>query len=356
MSWLAWIWNNIAPDVRVRRGLAGPRTGEEARAEWARIRESRPAAPARCQALDEFRDVAPYLFEWLRHPAGDPWWDWAELRGRYGRVGAAVLNLSGWHDEAYGPEGALTNFLGLRGRAARPGGRADEAAPRPLGARRADGQRRGAVALRRPRVRPRGAPSTTTRLILRFMDRYVRGLDNGVDREPAVRAFVMGENAWREADRWPLPGTRPADARPRRRSRCPGAGTPGLARSRRDANGSDSFVSDPARPVSDPYAAESGAHDYRQLRRARGRRRVRDGAARGRPAGRGADHGRDLRLDRAREGRRHLGQALRRRAGRHGLQPDEPRPRRRARELPRAAARDASCCGPAASTRCASRT
>ena len=43
--------------------------------------------------------------------------------------------------------------------------------------------------------------------ILRFMDRYVRGLDNGVDREPAVRAFVMGENAWREADRWPLPGT-----------------------------------------------------------------------------------------------------------------------------------------------------
>ena len=32
MSWLPWIWNNIAPDVRVRRGLAGPRTGEEARA------------------------------------------------------------------------------------------------------------------------------------------------------------------------------------------------------------------------------------------------------------------------------------------------------------------------------------
>src|SRR4029079_14955085 len=43
--------------------------------------------------------------------------------------------------------------------------------------------------------------------ILRFMDRYVRGIDNGLDREPAVRAFVMGEDAWRESDRWPLPGT-----------------------------------------------------------------------------------------------------------------------------------------------------
>ena len=30
MSWTAWIWNNIAPDVRVRRGLDVPRTGEEA--------------------------------------------------------------------------------------------------------------------------------------------------------------------------------------------------------------------------------------------------------------------------------------------------------------------------------------
>jgi len=34
MSWTAWIWNNIAPDVRARRGLPGPRTGEEARAAW----------------------------------------------------------------------------------------------------------------------------------------------------------------------------------------------------------------------------------------------------------------------------------------------------------------------------------
>ena len=112
MSWTDWIWCNIAPDERLRRGLAGPRTVEEARAAWARIRDP-ILRRLPLSALDEFRDVAPYLFTWLEHPAGDPWWDWAELRGRYGRVGAAVLNLSGWHDEAYGPEGALTNFLGL---------------------------------------------------------------------------------------------------------------------------------------------------------------------------------------------------------------------------------------------------
>ena len=81
MSWTAWIWNNIAPDVRVRRGLDGARTTGEAGAEWERIRDP-ILRRLPVMALDEFRDVAPYLFTWLSHPAGDPWWDWAELRGR----------------------------------------------------------------------------------------------------------------------------------------------------------------------------------------------------------------------------------------------------------------------------------
>jgi putative CocE/NonD family hydrolase len=101
-------------------------------------------------------------------------------------------------------------------------------------------------------------------LILRFMDRYVRGLDNGVDKEPAVRAFVMGENAWRESAVWPLPGTHAKtlvleDVATRGRpGRLVWGETP-------RADGSSSFVSDPAHPVEDPYAAASGAHDYRTL-------------------------------------------------------------------------------------------
>ena len=64
-------------------------------------------------SLPDLEAVAPFYNEWLRHPPEDRWWDWAELPGRYDRVHAAVLNLSGWYDEAYGPEGAITNFSGL---------------------------------------------------------------------------------------------------------------------------------------------------------------------------------------------------------------------------------------------------
>ena len=60
-------------------------------------------------------------------------------------------------------------------------------------------------------------------LRLRWFDRWLRGVDNGVDREPPVRIFVMGggsgrRNAagrldhggrWRAERDWPLPGTVP---------------------------------------------------------------------------------------------------------------------------------------------------
>jgi putative CocE/NonD family hydrolase len=206
--------------------------------------------------------VAPYFFVWLSHPAGDPWWDWAELRGRYDRVRAAVLNLSGWHDEAYGPEGAVTNFLGLRN------ARRAEADPRTglvLGPWIHGGPMASAEAQSRSGERSFGAAAVIDydETLLRFMDRYVRGIDNGVGREPRVRVFIMGENAWRTADAWPLPGT------VERTLFLGGAPATGTGRLNWDARygapPTTSFVSDPSRPVTDPYAADYGAHDYRRL-------------------------------------------------------------------------------------------
>ncbi len=71
-------------------------------------------------ALPDFKPIAPWYYEWMRHPPWDSWWEWADLRGKYARTNAAVLNLSGWYDEAYGPDGATTNFTGLT--TARAGG------------------------------------------------------------------------------------------------------------------------------------------------------------------------------------------------------------------------------------------
>ncbi|NNF58854.1 MAG: CocE/NonD family hydrolase [Rhodothermaceae bacterium] len=42
------------------------------------------------------------------------------------------------------------------------------------------------------------------RSVVAWFDRYVKGIDNGVDA--GVRLFVMGENRWLEAERWPVEG------------------------------------------------------------------------------------------------------------------------------------------------------
>lgn len=251
LSWIDWIWLEIAPDTRVRMGLPGPRSRREAQADWNRLRlPLRNRLPL--SALAELRDVAPYYFEWLAHPAGDPWWEWAELRGKYDRVKAAVLNLSGWHDESYGPEGALTNYLGLL--AARRG-ESDPRAALILGP-----WVHGGVEQDRAGVRRFGdaARLDYPELVLRFMDRHVRG--QSVDTGRAVRAFVMGENAWRESDGWPLPGTQPLTLHLV-------SGGKLMRAAPAEADSSSAFVSDPARPVQDPRSDASGAHDYRALAR-----------------------------------------------------------------------------------------
>lgn len=43
---------------------------------------------------------------------------------------------------------------------------------------------------------------------LRWHDRWLKGVDNGADREPPVKIFVMGENVWRFEEEWPLARTR----------------------------------------------------------------------------------------------------------------------------------------------------
>jgi putative CocE/NonD family hydrolase len=44
-------------------------------------------------------------------------------------------------------------------------------------------------------------------LQVRWFDRWLKGVDNGIDSEPPVRIFVMGANRWRDEAEWPLART-----------------------------------------------------------------------------------------------------------------------------------------------------
>ena len=79
MSWIEWIWDNIAWDTRAKKNLPGPRTYKEAVAAW---KEEGPKMLNTVPLLDvkPLQQSAPYYFDWLQHPPEDPWWNWSELR------------------------------------------------------------------------------------------------------------------------------------------------------------------------------------------------------------------------------------------------------------------------------------
>ena len=252
-SWLPWIYENVAPDARRRLGLPA---GGAAEPDW-------PAVADEYQSFLPLRDLpwlrkeAPYYFEWLAHPPEDPWWDWAELRGRYDRVSAAVLNFSGWYDDAYGVEGAATNFNGLV--QARAGmvlrthlvlGPWEHGASSTMPSRAGDLDFGPAAAL------------DYDGLVLDFHDYYLRGIENRFATEPSVRYFVAGADEWRESGRWPPPEGRVASFY------LAAAGDGGRGRLLEappdEAGGGSTFTADPAHPVADPHATP-GAHDYRAL-------------------------------------------------------------------------------------------
>ena len=245
-SWLDWTWLNIAPDLRRRLDVAGPRDDEEVARSWDRdgpaARRYRPMLE-----LPDFKGVAPWYYEWMRHPPKDSWWNWATLEGRYGQVEAPVLNLSGWFDEAYGPVGAVENFQG-----------AGDALV--LGPWTHGGMHRSKAGDRE--FRPSSRLDYES-VVLDWMDRHVKNVDSA-PMGPPVRVFVMGANRWRTADRWPIPGIR-LDTMyllTGKNSREVGK----LARGSQPGARSEAVIrSDPSHPVSDPFKGRFGAHDYRAL-------------------------------------------------------------------------------------------
>jgi hypothetical protein len=256
LSWLPWIYADVAPDARSRLDLPGTRDDAAAAEAWPSVaREYLSWLPLK--DLPWLRQEAPFYFEWLAHPPEDPWWDWAELRGRYSRVSAAVLNLSGWYDEAYGPEGAATNFNGL------VQARIGQADPRTHLLLGPWVHGVSSLAARRTGDIDFGADAAIDydQVVLDFLDHYLRGIDNRFTHASPVRHFVMGANEWREDTRWPpaesraLPLYFGLDGDNQRRLQI---GRPASGTSR------STFTADPRNPVMDVYASD-GPHDYRKL-------------------------------------------------------------------------------------------
>jgi putative CocE/NonD family hydrolase len=137
-----------------------------------------------------------YWRKWIEHPTNDAYWDRASFLERLQDVNIPVFHQSGWFDGD--GIGTKLNYLkmtsykhGSQKLVLGPWGHTDEAA-RTLGERDF-----GSAAL-----------VDLPRAYLRWFDFWLKGIDNGVTREPLVSLFVMGSNEWVHGDTYPFPETK----------------------------------------------------------------------------------------------------------------------------------------------------
>jgi putative CocE/NonD family hydrolase len=246
LSWISWFYLNVAPEVRARSRIPGPSTDDEAeelfrqhREEWLRFLP--------LSELPALRGAAPAYYDWLDHPEDGPYWDFANVEARHDRIEIPAYNLSGWHDEGYGPVGAIRNYQGTRKNGSRL-----LIGPWRHGTPRLDRVREGELDF------GVNAGLDHDSLLLRWFDFHLKGESNGLDREKPVAIFVMGENRWREEDDWPLA----------RRVDTPYYLRSGGRLSLEPPGGDerpDGYSYDPKDPLVDPHGGAQGPYDQSPL-------------------------------------------------------------------------------------------
>lgn len=200
LSWLPYLIQNIAPDIRRRLNLPSPPGAADRAGRDALAKAALWHVPL--NSVEALKDACPFYFEWLDHPDDGDYWEYANIEAMYQKVAVPAFNFSGWHDEGYGPNGAVRNFIGARAKGATPAARAPRLM---IGPWTHGGQTRSKFGERD--FGPTAAIQYDD-LVLDWSDLHLRGVDTGqLSKQAPVRIFTMGTNRWRDADAWPIPQT-----------------------------------------------------------------------------------------------------------------------------------------------------
>lgn len=139
-------------------------------------------------AHGEWREPLPELESW-----------WQSYQERYRKVNVPMLQITGWYDLT--GEAMVKVFQLVRKYAADPFVRVNQQLvigpwPHKVGGKMGDLD-----------FGPQ-AEFDPDQASVEWFDHWLKDENNGVEKRSPVRVFVMGENRWREAVDWPIPGTR----------------------------------------------------------------------------------------------------------------------------------------------------
>ncbi|WP_157248230.1 CocE/NonD family hydrolase [Nonomuraea typhae] len=136
---------------------------------------------------------SPWWDEMMEHPVRDDFWKRREYEHP---EDLAVLNITGWWDMNF--PGAPLNFEAMR---AGPSAAKQQLVIGPWPHVVNTSRELNGVDFGEEAVIP------LYDHVIRFFDRWLKGVGNGIEDEKPVHVFVTGANQWWAEDDWPLPGT-----------------------------------------------------------------------------------------------------------------------------------------------------
>jgi len=138
--------------------------------------------------------------DWVDHPSRDDYWKGLSWEEAYSNLNIPVLHIGGWFDIFQ--EGTIENFVEMARQAPQAARSAQKLLMGPW-AHGAYGPKVGEVDFG-----PRSVIDIRAKA-LRWLNRYVRGEENGVGEELPIEIFTMGVKDWRSETAWPPPDATP---------------------------------------------------------------------------------------------------------------------------------------------------
>jgi putative CocE/NonD family hydrolase len=137
--------------------------------------------------------------DWIQHPSYDEFWAATNVEGKWGEITAPAFNMGGWYD--LWAQQTFTNFNGLRQQGGSAAARQSKLIMGPWPHALSRSPKTGDIDF--------GGPSMVDvmSLEIRWLDYWLKGIDNGIVDEPPLRLFIMGRNEWRDEHEWPLART-----------------------------------------------------------------------------------------------------------------------------------------------------
>jgi putative CocE/NonD family hydrolase len=148
------------------------------------------------------RKYAAFYLDWLAHPTADDFWLASSPKVGYEQIGVPALNISGWYDIFLWS--TIQNYMGMKLKGGTKKARQNQ---RLIIGPWSHMNFNGSFPEREFGWGGSSAAIDLPGIHIRWFDRWLKNVDNGIDQEPPVMIFVMGVDKWcHEAD-WPLPKT-----------------------------------------------------------------------------------------------------------------------------------------------------